>query len=74
MRQRAVGKGDGKFQFTHPGRGATYCPLDSSGLFMFQFTHPGRGATSVFFFSLVWAKFQFTHPGRGATKPCESSL
>ena len=36
-----------RFQFTHPGRGAT-----TMGLFTlfeirtFQFTHPGRGATS----------------------------
>ena len=34
-----------KFQFTHPGRGATegeWSPLADE---TFQFTHPGRGAT-----------------------------
>ena len=34
------------FQFTHPGRGATwhchYCNWSGT----FQFTHPGRGATA----------------------------
>ena len=35
-----------EFQFTHPGRGATYKTLAYSLLcLMFQFTHPGRGAT-----------------------------
>ena len=41
-----------QFQFTHPGRGATFirlCPLSRS---MFQFTHPGRGAT-------VWCKVAY---------------
>ena len=40
-----------KFQFTHPGRGATlafwvttYVPNE------FQFTHPGRGATSKHYY------------------------
>ena len=33
------------FQFTHPGRGATYKTSEMSAGEMFQFTHPGRGAT-----------------------------
>ena len=33
------------FQFTHPGRGATYWRVMLSYLIVFQFTHPGRGAT-----------------------------
>ena len=40
------GRGAKKFQFTHPGRGAT-CISSLLDLFWegFQFTHPGRGAT-----------------------------
>ena len=34
-----------KFQFTHPGRGATYEYLKLYLTPEFQFTHPGRGAT-----------------------------
>ena len=35
-----------KFQFTHPGRGATGDRLLGDLVFdEFQFTHPGRGAT-----------------------------
>ena len=43
--QRACVSPFQRFQFTHPGRGATnrrYIEL----LVLFQFTHPGRGATS----------------------------
>ena len=35
-----------KFQFTHPGRGATGRAESSPLSTMFQFTHPGRGATA----------------------------
>ena len=34
-----------KFQFTHPGRGATWRATHPPHLRQFQFTHPGRGAT-----------------------------
>ena len=35
-----------RFQFTHPGRGATQIVvIPSSVISPFQFTHPGRGAT-----------------------------
>ena len=34
-----------RFQFTHPGRGATDYILVMSTFLLFQFTHPGRGAT-----------------------------
>ena len=35
-----------RFQFTHPGRGATgYRPRTPLVRHLFQFTHPGRGAT-----------------------------
>ena len=37
-----------KFQFTHPGRGATSVPRNTeTATPMFQFTHPGRGATTT---------------------------
>ena len=34
-----------KFQFTHPGKGATYSCRQISEEVKFQFTHPGKGAT-----------------------------
>ena len=39
----------GKFQFTHPGKGATnlYC-LATPLVMQFQFTHPGKGATTFY--------------------------
>ena len=36
---------DIRFQFTHPGRGATSLASCVSLILAFQFTHPGRGAT-----------------------------
>ena len=34
------------FQFTHPGKGATWTPVpNDGGASLFQFTHPGKGAT-----------------------------
>ena len=37
---------ENEFQFTHPGRGATYTSYKILNVrIMFQFTHPGRGAT-----------------------------
>ena len=39
-------RADDGFQFTHPGRGATFYKRRSiKWLSAFQFTHPGRGAT-----------------------------
>jgi len=35
-----------RFQFTHPGRGATYREVHLAPSLAFQFTHPGRGATA----------------------------
>ena len=35
-----------KFQFTHPGKGATYLVRYLTTFPWFQFTHPGKGATS----------------------------
>ena len=57
-----------RFQFTHPGRGATYLQGDELYPWEFQFTHPGRGATRTpCRRPSRKAPFQFTHPGRGAT-------
>ena len=57
------------FQFTHPGRGATWKDITARTIpTAFQFTHPGRGATGrTLPPDLVQRMFQFTHPGRGAT-------
>ena len=58
-----------RFQFTHPGRGATEESLASMADGEFQFTHPGRGATSDPDAEIPpLLRFQFTHPGRGATQ------
>ena len=38
---------DEKFQFTHPGRGATIEVQMMQANVEFQFTHPGRGATAL---------------------------
>ena len=57
-----------RFQFTHPGRGATYCtPLSVSLALCFNSRTPGgvRPAHSTLTATIL--KFQFTHPGRGAT-------
>ena len=36
-----------RFQFTHPGKGATMRHCNVIGCALFQFTHPGKGATRV---------------------------
>ena len=36
-----------KFQFTHPGKGATKNTIQLRGRDEFQFTHPGKGATTT---------------------------
>ena len=62
-----------KFQFTHPGRGATQdTPKTSRTNNTFQFTHPGRGATTFRGAKQPYSEFQFTHPGRGATSRSRS--
>ena len=57
-----------QFQFTHPGRGATYKRSQASEeQYGFNSRTPGgvRLCSLVIFQSRSW--FQFTHPGRGAT-------
>ena len=56
-----------RFQFTHPGKGATSTPLRLARTLWFQFTHPGKGATSPCDHLCKCPLFQFTHPGKGAT-------
>ena len=57
-----------KFQFTHPGKGATLPISPDKRKKEFQFTHLGKGATSVTLdFTGGEITFQFTHPGKGAT-------
>ena len=57
-----------KFQFTHPGKGATPASEEDLSVDLrFQFTHPGKGATSFLSMFLSANVFQFTHPGKGAT-------
>ena len=65
-----------RFQFTHPGRGATIRHMISlHQLLVFQFTHPGRGATQAADEEDPgYNQFQFTHPGRGATLLVVSAL
>ena len=54
-----------RFQFTHPGRGATTAwSYVRRPLISFQFTHPGRGATwAVFHFLLLSICFNSRTPG-----------
>ena len=57
----------GKFQSTHPMRGATYQDLLYRNRTTFQSTHPMRGATFNLRRYLYVYEFQSTHPMRGAT-------
>ena len=62
------------FQFTHPGKGATYFAPEDFFQKGFQFTHPGKGATFVGeFLGVEGGEFQFTHPGKGATVWCKGA-
>ena len=57
-----------KFQFTHPGRGATsIMHVRLRGLSCFNSRTPGGVRLSGQAADIVPAQFQFTHPGRGAT-------
>ena len=57
-----------KFQFTHPGKGAT--PNHGACLvtmWCFNSRTLGRVRRETFFLLRLCWKFQFTHPGKGAT-------
>ena len=67
-RQEAMTTNDGKFQFTHPGKGATgsvpsYYPFHSS----FNSRTLGRVRPESEQKLSPRSLFQFTHPGKGAT-------
>ena len=59
------------FQFTHPGKGATYslvhhlCRFSGFNSRTLGRVRPHRGGLCEY---CTW--FQFTHPGKGATRPC----
>ena len=57
-----------KFQFTHPGRGATVHDFQRrQRRTRFNSRTPGGVRLNVWLEKAEIAKFQFTHPGRGAT-------
>ena len=58
---------EGKFQSTHPARGATRSGFFGLNTEQFQSTHPARGATTFMSLPLETREFQSTHPARGAT-------
>ena len=58
-----------RFQFTHPGRGATMVLICLKVYQMFQFTHPGRGATfPSSLFIILLCRFNSRTPG--GVRPC----
>ena len=56
-----------KFQFTHPGRGATLEGAGSSFWSSVSIHAPREGCDSTLAQNKFIDEFQFTHPGRGAT-------
>ena len=57
-----------KFQFTHPGKGATLCHLCSHCVGLVSIHAPWEGCdTSDGEWVTPLSLFQFTHPGKGAT-------
>ena len=64
-----------KFQFTHPGKGATIALTPSvSWLTSFNSRTLGRVRRSRKVSEIVRKQFQFTHPGKGATDIPSRSL
>ena len=60
-----------RFQFTHPGKGATrVTECIKCLLFSFNSRTLGRVRLAVLLFLLILDAFQFTHPGKGATTDC----
>ena len=57
-----------KFQFTHPGRGATDNKRAQTRYLNVSIHAPREGCDSLYFIvTYLYLPFQFTHPGRGAT-------
>ena len=64
-----------RFQFTHPGRGATYECLVTLRDYQVSIHAPREGCDFVSNFTEgLGDLFQFTHPGRGATVSSELKL
>ena len=58
-----------KFQFTHPGRGATLVRVGDLAVFAgFNSRTPGGVRHGLKGINVGVPEFQFTHPGRGATR------
>ena len=57
------------FQFTHPGKGATWTKQDDDDVFVVSIHAPWEGCDSTRSIRAIYAiEFQFTHPGKGATR------
>ena len=57
-----------KFQFTHPGRGATLIIREVHQVAIVSIHAPREGCDLIMVLTFpVAVEFQFTHPGRGAT-------
>ena len=64
-----------KFQFTHPGKGATYRFLFTGcGELLFQFTHPGKGATTATAFTTLVGNVSIHAPWEGCDIEEDSCL
>ena len=62
----------GKFQFTHPGRGATEMSICEDHPPRVSIHAPREGCDTFYpSYKSFGNKFQFTHPGRGATDTWE---
>ena len=57
-----------RFQFTHPGKGATVLPIRHAHPHGFNSRTLGRVRPTTRFLTSSPTLFQFTHPGKGATK------
>ena len=64
-----------KFQFTHPGKGATRIQLSASPRLMgFNSRTLGRVRPCSRIYAQCPQRFQFTHPGKGATSTASGSV
>ena len=63
-----------KFQFTHPGKGATTAWALSRRVKKFQFTHPGKGATTFDLLLLNLPNVSIHAPWEGCDLALPSNL
>ena len=60
----------GEFQFTHPGKGATFKSFYILRATIVSIHAPWEGCdTYIYMLLAISLAFQFTHPGKGATPP-----